>query len=153
MNIIPYERYTLRTDLSRDEIQNRIRGCIEYKGYATKDNFEIRRIIPYRNTLLPKISGKITDGYQERIIEVTVRLDTIGYGFLFLWFGGVFCFCLLWASPLLDFTNPEMGIYRFIPYSMLIIGTPVVIISYIYESRKSKKDLLRILDAQLVPRY
>lgn len=79
MQLLPYSRFTLKTHESLLAVINKLDAHIEapkpfrkklsrnhapYTGTISSDGFEIRRIIHYRNSFLPKTRGRFESGSQ-----------------------------------------------------------------------------------------
>ncbi len=75
MLVLPYERLTIETALPIEEAQRRLADAIEpkrairwawsasakpFQGTIAGDRFEMSRVIRYRNSFLPQISGQIS---------------------------------------------------------------------------------------------
>lgn len=148
MNIFPVERIKIRTDLSREEIQQRILDTHEYEGKASLDDFKIRRFSKTRNDFRPEIEGYIAENsYNARSIDIKMQLPKWINIFMIFWVGFVLVFGFIFLS--IPFENDELPfeIFRYIPFLMLIGALPIFYFLPKMEARKSKKDLLRILDA------
>lgn len=111
MLLLPINTITYRTKLSGDEVISRLTASIEtdkkvrsifaspaitkpYEGQINGNQFTIRRIIRYRNSFLPEISGIIQQGIGETLVRVTMRLHIYTIIFIGLWCSMVGFFCL-----------------------------------------------------------
>lgn len=90
MKIIPYERYSVFTNLSEQEIFSRlfkelapsgelkpfsfIKPRQPYYGSIENDRFRIRRIIQGRNAWLPVITGTVTGCKNGSVVHVRMRI-------------------------------------------------------------------------------
>jgi hypothetical protein len=76
-----------------------------------------------------------------------MSLPLIVKGFMIFWLGGVFLACLgsLYAIIFNNGLNSEGKFFMFIPFAMLIFGLALVTFGFKAESKKSIKDMERIL--------
>lgn len=149
MNIFPVEHFKIRTDLTREEIQQRILDTHEYESQASLDDFRMRRVISYQNSFLPQIEGIVLEeNYNARSIDISMKLHTFVKVFMIIWFAGIILFAIPFILlPSIGDNNEPMGILNFIPIFGLIFGVLLYTIPFKIEAKRSKKDLLRILDA------
>jgi hypothetical protein len=117
-----------------------------YIGKITGNRFEIERAISYRNSFLPQIKGEIYSEFDGTKIKVDMKPHLFVLFFMTLWFGGVFIGCI--ATTFAFFTK-EFTPFVLIPYGMLIFGITLFYGSFKIESSISKKDLLKILEAEI----
>ena len=106
MKILPNEKLTLLTELSKSkaiEILNlsirpkqnfgfgnrKIEDGKKFEGSIFGDSFNISRIINYRNSFLPEISGKINEKMNGTEIEIELKQASFVKVFMILWLGGV----------------------------------------------------------------
>src|SRR5215472_4770479 len=104
MTFLPFERLTLRTQLRSDEVYRRLAATVEpvqwfrnslagddktHQGEITSSGFKITRVIQYRNSFLPVVTGRIRDEGDGCIIEIILRLHFFVAVFMALWLGGV----------------------------------------------------------------
>lgn len=99
MKFLPTENITYKTRLKEDEIIRRLSDCIEpektfrfgifssgstksYEGKINGQTFNIKRIISYRNSFLPRINGVIERDFDGLTIKVKMRLHTFVIVFL-----------------------------------------------------------------------
>ena len=68
--------------------------------------------------------------------------------FMAIWFGGVFIGCIATTSVLL---TQKFTPFLLIPFGMLVFGVALVYGAFKTESSISKKDFMRILEAEIVP--
>jgi hypothetical protein len=101
---LPIENFTLTTNLTFDEINTRLGSCIEekkktffsfssrnsekpYVGFIKNNSFVISRVIKYRNSFLPIISGEIIDTNEHLIIKINMGLPKFIKFFVAFWLG------------------------------------------------------------------
>jgi hypothetical protein len=165
MKFLPTEKITYRTKLKEDEIINRLGAYIEpkktfrfglfgsgstksYEGQIIGHTFKINRIISYRNSFLPRIEGIIKREFDETTVLVKMRLHIFIIVFLCLWCSGVgyLCFTLFPQK----IRNSDFSLEMLIPIGMLLFVYAVTMAAFKFESRKSKKDLQNIFEANIV---
>jgi hypothetical protein len=173
MNIrdfLPIEDYALTSMLSIDEIKKRISENIEreqrftfvffrnntrpYEGTISGDTFKISRIIQYRNSFLPIITGHISSYFGQTLIKIKMRmlLPVVVVMALLLVISGLLSLFLLFGekSKTQEFTRNVLPFdtYFPIPYIMFLAGWLVMLIAFKVESNKSKKFLSSLLEGQ-----
>jgi len=164
MFLLPYENLIYETNLSENELIERLclliepkqifrfvfgmRNSISYEGNISYNRFEISRIIRYKNSFLPQISGEIEESNSSTLIKVKMRMSTFGYIFMSSWCGGLL---MLTTSALSSVKKTqEFGSESFIPLFMGFLGLLINIGAFKFESWKSKKDLEIILSAKRI---
>tara|TARA_Y100001934_G_C12346411_1_gene773062 strand:+ start:1401 stop:1910 length:510 start_codon:yes stop_codon:yes gene_type:complete len=167
MRYLPFENITYLTKLELEEIQKRIDEVIEpektfrmtgifkssdhkpYEGTVDGNSFNITRIIGYRNSFLPKISGVIEKDLKGNKINVKMRLHVFVIVFMFIWFGicGVECLAVLAIG--FNFFSQNFQPITLVPFGMLIFGYALVTLGFKYESIKSKKYLAELFEAEI----
>lgn len=162
--VLPFEKHYLRTRLSKEQVIERLQESIEpeksfgfgsfnfsytkpYVGKIYGDTFEIKRAINYRNSFLPLIKGVVNSEIGRTKINITLKPHDFVIAFMTIWFGGVTIGCVATTYVMLtDDFNP----FLVIPFAMLLFGIALVVGAFKTESSKSKKDLLTLLEAEIV---
>ena len=162
MTFLPIEDLHYDSPLTPVQIQERITASIEpkqmlrfrkkkdskpYEGHISGDNFEINRIIGYRNSFLPQIKGNIQAAASGAVVEVKMRLSIFVYIFLAFWCGslGIFFMTFLVSNILKEQFDPVI----FIPLGMILFAYLMVTGGFKYEAKIAKKDLRKILEGRL----
>lgn len=159
--ILPFEDCSLETKLKGKEIHERLsdltdtesgffkfkstfkkRSENKFEGKITENSFEIRRIIRYKNSFLPNISGTIEEFFIGTNIHIKFRLPIFIIIFMCIWLGGV----LLGLTIMFLVKAPYTMI--FIPCVMLLFGVGLFTIPFKIEVRKAKELLKEILEAE-----
>lgn len=165
MKFLPTENITYKTRLKEDEIIRRLSDCVEpektfrfdifssgstkkYEGQINGHTFKINRIISYRNSFLPRIEGKIERDLDGLIIKVKMRLHIFVIVFLCIWCSGVGLGCIALLRQALN--SSEFNPATLIPFGMLIFVYLLTMGGFKFESNKSKKDLQRIFEADII---
>lgn len=148
MTMIPFENYTLITDLSRDDALKRLEKLIEplqpiriralkskrnksYEGIIEGNNFKVIRIIGYGNSFVPTIIGQINKESKGSRVEIKMRPKKIVIAlFLFLFLLFTIFFIMGW--DLICYVVALLFMYL------------LAIILFKTESRRSKTDLNNI---------
>lgn len=170
---IPFENYTLASTLSMEEVKKRLSESIEpkktsnfsffpsyslkpYSGQITGDNFEMVRIIRYKNSFLPFITGKISSNFGQTLIKIKMRpnifvLIFIGY---WLWFFGPMCFgFILRILPFKNNAPTHFSYDMLIPFGMILFVWLLALLGFKSESRKSKEFLEVLLNGEETKAY
>ncbi|CAM3062455.1 hypothetical protein DRF59_17130 [Chryseobacterium flavum] len=158
MKYLPFERITYRTNLSEQEIITRLSGFVEprkygfrrsyvkdYEGFVNEKNFEISRIIQYRNSFLPQISGIIQKNNYGTEIEVTMKLHVFVFIFLLFW-----CSIAIGIFIMIGSTEKKMSVEFFMPLLMLLFVYALTMIGFKVESKRSKEYLKKSFEAEII---
>ncbi|NLR82364.1 hypothetical protein [Chitinophaga eiseniae] len=168
--LLPFEQYTFVTKLSIPEISNRIMNSTAprtrlfsfpeppaagklFRGSISGNQFELLRIIQYRNSFLPVIKGEMNTYLGKT--EVSVRQAPVLAVLIFmgLWMGIVTLACigmLSYGVTHLHLLKPGPTIIPFlVPFFMWIGGAAMVSIGFRLESGKAKKLLLELLEGEV----
>lgn len=166
---LPFDSYALITSLSVEEAKERLAGTItprkrfrswsfpkssgnSYEGELSEDSFTISRIINYRNSFLPVISGRIKTSQGMTIIHVRSRPATFVVVFISLWLGFVGLFCLgIIAAGLIHFKEVLQNGFSpilLLPFGMFIFGCVLTTVAFTAENKKTKRHLAELLKAQ-----
>jgi hypothetical protein len=94
MEFIPYQRLTITTDLSKDEVVSRLRDKVGptkrenfvrvdkniFSGRLGNEKFELTLIKDYRNSWTPEITGTISEKGNSTEITLTLKSNMIVIG-------------------------------------------------------------------------
>jgi hypothetical protein len=165
MKFLPTENITYKTKLKEEEIFGRLSDLIEpektfrfgifssdssksYEGQINGQTFDIKRIIGYRNSFLPRINGIIERDFDGMTIKVKMRLHIFVIVFLCIWCGGVGLGCIAFLTQALG--SSEFNPATLIPFGMLIFVYLLTMGGFKSESNRSKKDLQTIFEADII---
>lgn len=165
MKYLPFENITFKTILKEGEIINRLAGLIEperifrsglfgsgstktYEGQIDELTFNIKRIIGYHNSFLPRINGTIQRDFDGTTIEIKMRMSIFVTIFIFIWCSGVGLGCVAVLSHLINYKTFHPA--TLIPFGMLIFMYALTVGGFKYESSKAKKDLQTLFEAEMV---
>ena len=170
MRFLPFERFTITTTLRPKEVYYRLVRITgprrqltfwstpkkPYHGKIEGKKFEISRAIGYRNSFLPIIKGefKLTGGNTE--ITVSMKPHIFIILFMIFWLGGVgysFAVNLDWAIYYF-FTTGQTNFFSVLhPAGMFLFGYLLTMGGFVFEARKSKKFLIKLLNAERVKEH
>ncbi|WP_118976034.1 hypothetical protein [Taibaiella koreensis] len=159
MILLPAEHISFKTSLGKEEVLQRLTTMLTppphssrsfwggfsgaaYKGKIAMDGFAISREIRYRNSFLPRISGKIYTDVDGATIEVRMRLHPLVLAFICIWALGVGFAAIAALSA--------GGPAAFIPAAMLLFLYVLVMGAFKFESRRSIDDLRTLWEATVV---
>ena len=162
MKFLPYENFTITTRLSSNEILKRLEDSVEprkgfqwirstssykpYQGEIKEAAFSISRIINYRNSFLPQISGEIGPG----TIKINMHLHPFVLVFVTFWLGSVGCMFLFMLSQFLMTNNEDIPLIGLIaPLGMFLFGYLLTLGGFKAEARQSKEFLMELFEAEI----
>ena len=172
MNLVkylPYENYVLISKLSADEVIRRLADNVEpkksfnffiakkstnkpYQGQISGNTFTISRIINYRNSFLPVITGHISAFHNETHINITMQPIIFVLIFICFWLGVVGLVCLeiivSALSQIRQILQHGFSPIALLPFGMFLFGCLLTIFAFKTESKKSKKFLEQLLSGQ-----
>jgi hypothetical protein len=160
MTFLPFETIIIETPLTKDETIFNLTNNIErektfrlsnksntkvFEGQLTANEFEIKRIINYRNSFLPIVKGRIdTIGTRTRL-TINLKLHIGVMIFMAVWF----CFVGLFVTASLSSRKGIGEIFLF-PVGMLIFGYALMMGGYLFESKRTKEILTDITKGQII---
>ena len=168
--LFPYHQSLLKTRLSPQEITERLEevtgqpksfrqrlkprekeyGTSVFSGEVHPKHFKLRRIIDYRNSFLPVISGEIVKDFNHTHVYLTFRLSTFVYIFDALWLGSVLLVNIIIIYMYFTLDKPSFTLPALIPVFMLLFGYLLSVIPFTYEVNKAKKILMKLWEAEEV---
>lgn len=165
--ILPVENYHLAIDLPVEEVHKRLANCIEtsknstssslsrtlnkpYEGKILENSFSIKRVIQYRNSFLPVISGQIIPHQNHVEIKIKMKPIKIVIIFMSLWLGlvGLFCIVIL-AMGIVQFQQiirNGFSPFALIPFILFLLGYSMLMFAFKFEARRSKYFLTRLFE-------
>ncbi|MFV0535899.1 MAG: hypothetical protein ACK5M3_00840 [Dysgonomonas sp.] len=150
-NILPIENITYKSSLSHNEVYNRLVSIIRtdktYIGGWTNNTFKIKRNINYRNSFLPQIKGEICREKNETLIIVKMTLPPAILVFVLFWLIFASFACVLSINTMI---MDGFEVFYLVPFGMLLFGYILVFTAFKYESLRSKMDLLKIFEADVL---
>lgn len=165
MKYLPAEDITFQSKLKAAALLQRLEDSIEpvkilrsglfkrsetkpYQGRVVGNSFNISRIISYRNSFLPQISGSIETTFSGSLIRVKMRLHVAVIVFMCIWGGIVGSVGFLFLSQ--AFGSTDFDPMTLMPLGMLLVFYVVVMLAFKYESKQSIADLQSLFEAELI---
>ena len=167
MTLLPLENLTYRSPLSAQELHQELLEAVEdgppgsslkaakgksgkaYRGQVRQDRFDIVRQISYRNSFLPRVSGKIEPQPSGCMVKVKMQMHPFVMVFLLVW-----CFMLVGIGGNIiaaAMDGPGMEWMAAIPIGMLLFAYGITMAGFKTESRKTKKELAQLFQAKKDP--
>jgi hypothetical protein len=153
MKYLPTENITFKSKLKTEEIDQRLSQLIsgsarKYEGEINGLDFEIKRIIDYRNSFLPRIKGVSVRDFDGATIKVKMRLHISVIVFICIWCSGVgFGLIFVLAQIIIHQTFSAVV---FGPLAMLVFMYVMTMGAFKNESKRSKKDLQTLFEAEII---
>lgn len=165
MKYLPFEKLTLASELPAHEIRRRLALNVEprqafrfsikcrkaekvYEGDIDFNRFDVNRIIDYRNSFLPLITGQIFEKGNASEVKIVMRMATIAYIIWGTWMGGLstMLFYVLYDYLFGVVTPDESHLFGIIIIlAMLTFGYLLALLGFKTESKRSKKFFIRLL--------
>jgi hypothetical protein len=159
MEILPYRKVTLETKLEPKIIIDRIQDSIEnvdfqffryglfskvyekpFEGEIDGNEFEIQRLVDYRNVMLPIMFGNIIQESNVTKIEITMKPKIAASIFLNLFT----IIGLIINFSILSKTNFELK--DFFPAIILLLFSAFFFVSFWYECKTSISELGNLIE-------
>jgi hypothetical protein len=167
---LPFEQYTIITSLHPEIIAGRLIEILApkknnfffnfnrdttrpYEGYFAHDMFEINRIINYRNSFLPIITGKISKTGSQTRIDIKMKLHSLVIVFMTIWLGavGLICVAMLFGSIFFNkVRHTGFSPAILIPFAMFLFGYLLTFLAFKYETNISKKYLENLFEGYVM---
>jgi hypothetical protein len=155
--LIPFRRFTIESPLSLATAHERLAAATlpkrwlrlggaerPFEGRVDEGSFYIRRIIGYGNSFRPDIRGTLVPAGNGTTVEGSMTLPLFTRVFSIIWFGAtlVACFGVLFAVAT-GARDPAL----IIPFGMLAAAGLTLIGGFVFEVRKSLRELSRVFGA------
>ncbi|MCV6623296.1 MAG: hypothetical protein OIF51_16255 [Cellvibrionaceae bacterium] len=151
MKILPYERYSLKTDLKQEELCRAIDQACSSRAFSGSrrsihgrrkgDDFKVYRAIRYQNTFLPYAFGKIYHEGARVCVDITLRMNLFAIVFMLVWLGGTFGIALV---EMRDINGGEPKI----PFIMCGVGYLLMQAAFWYEASRIKSLVEKMVHGQ-----
>lgn len=159
MTFLPFETIVIETPLTKEETISNLTKNIEpektfrfnksdtkdFEGQLRGNEFEIKRIISYRNSFLPIITGRVETNGSGTRLTLKIRLHVFVMIFMAIWFGGVGLFFLASLT-----SSEDRGDTILFPLGMLLFGYALTMGGYLFESYRAKEILADITKGRIV---
>lgn len=165
MKFLPIEKITYRTKLDEVTISERLLSIMEpkqtmrftgffagkkhkpYEGHVLNNTFTMNRIINYRNSFIPQITGIYKKDMFGTEIKVVMKMHLIVNIFMGIWLGIIGLVCLGIIPTF--FINEKFEPMLLVPYGMFFFGYALAMGAFKFESNKSKIYIAELLEAEI----
>lgn len=170
MKILPFDRFSLVTTKSADEIQIVLGKAVRkpkwfeirfslgpfgkppehrYEGSFEETGFKISPVIRYQNSFLPVIVGRFEPHHIGLKISVIQRMNIVVTGFVAVWVSLVGVAAVVF--PVIGQTTSGESVpleFRFLPVFMLFFAWALATGGFWREARHTKEELKLMFDAE-----
>lgn len=162
-SLLPYKRIVFESSLSQAEASRRLklevanrrlglqwfeRRTEQFEGTVSEADFQIHRIIRYRNSFLPMITGRFIALDQGVRIEVKMKLHVVVLLFSLVWLEGIVSYVMVWGST--QVMAGRIEIATALPLAMMLFFLLLVTMMFRIEANKASTLLREIFAAQQV---
>jgi len=168
VDLTPFERHVHVSTLPPLEVMQRLQEHVRpvptfslrllsskaeksYEGSVSGNTFSIQRVIGYRNSFLPWITGTIHAAENGSLIQVRMRPRVFVLVFMSIWMGIIGLVFLSGVITLINGHRQMVGMVA-IASLMLLFGYGLTMLAFKYESGRSRKELEKLLSGTLLPR-
>ena|ERR1700678_2369013 len=160
MILLPFEKYTLSTTLSIQAARQRLLDNLEpprdfayimrnktrpYTGRIGSQDFDISRVIRYRNSFLPVIRGRFSDQLDHTETYITMRPNPLVVALMSIWTAGVSIACVATVRDLLMRSSEKpFAPVEMLSFGMLLGGYGFCLFLFKFESSNAKQFLSRL---------
>lgn len=162
MTYLPIENITYKTRLTEEELIRRLEEVTEparirflifgkgttktYEGEITPDSFSIRRIIWYRNSFLPRITGTMLSDFHGTRIFVKMRLPPLTVVLISLFCGVLVLMLVITLKQ--SFDNMVANLSSLL--GMLVFLYALTMGAFKFESVETKRYLQILFEAEMI---
>ena len=112
----------------------------EFEGHISPDGFKITRILSYRNSFVPVITGRFLPRGSGTKIAIRMRVHLLATAFMCVWCGG-----LVWPVIAGLLTGPPTAILlSVVSLGMLVFAWAMVSGGFWFEAKKQKEMLIQM---------
>jgi Ca2+/Na+ antiporter len=158
MQFVPYQRLTITTDLSKEEVSSRMKEYVRpnppegllrnskyiFSGRFVGNKFQFRLNTHYRNSWTPEITGIITENNNKIELSVTLKSNSfvIAFTTLFIIFG-----LTMLINDIIDFK--ETGDFNWITLLFIIFPYGLSVFGFNLDADKSIDGLIKITKGEI----
>ncbi len=156
--LIPFTSFTIHASLSSIDALAALQAIVEpkkfrlfdrgekpFEGTAESGRFTIRRLIRYRNSFLPVVSGVIQPAPGGSTIRITMRPMIFVMIFCVFWLSGVLSIGGVLLSQL-SWSNIQANPMGLIPVGMVVFFLILVNGGFWFEANKQRKMLTNVFN-------
>lgn len=163
--ILPYDNLVLRTEISKNEVLERLNTLVEqdsnefkrnsssykskrYFGRISNNDFNVKRALSRNNSFTPNIIGEIKDGVSKAtIVQMKMRIDFLVAVVFIVWVSLASLACVF--VTFLSITDKFQPVFL-APFFAFFSVTIMSLYSYKTESRITKTDLSDLLEGEYI---
>lgn len=164
MKLIPSKKVLLVSPLSEEQVKGILKDVISpkkrslfnlkeaknntfFEGFIVDNQFQIQRIITYRNSFLPQIKGQFKSSSNGTVISLNLKVQAFVLVFMSIWFSMVsVAFVATFIGVLTQNVQPFAIL---VPLFMLVVAFALVHFGFSKEEGKAILELRRILSARI----
>ena len=164
MKLFPRDRFSIQTQQPLAAVITNLERYIEaprirwtgsrnhalYSGTLSNRGFEIRRIIHYQNSFLPRIQGRFESSHQGTTVHITMDLHPLVMAFLLVWSS-------IWYTAAIPIALSGLATAD-VPLEMALLSlvaplAAIVIfgVAFWAEAKRSRRELTQIIQGQFQP--
>ena len=159
MKLLPYQKITISTKLTKEEALQKIRenttkpdwlnpqGNTLFLGVVTHKNFKVKRNLNYKGTIVPFMTGSFLLHTENTTLEIILKPHVATLTIVSIWLGAV-SLISIWIIVTTLTSKEAFSILALIPLGMLVSGVAVLSGGFGHEYQKSKEALLELLNAK-----
>jgi len=144
---MPYRTVAFQSELTPAEaaarLQSALAGAGELRGSVDGDRFRVRRVIRYRNSLLPVVSGTVTHSAGGSEVRLVMRLAWWVLAFGIVWFGAMLA---VFVGLMRDGVIPASPVSFLIPMAIVFFGAALFWAPFRYEANLVERLLRALLE-------
>jgi hypothetical protein len=158
VTLLPYRRYQADSTAVPSDVEEAVRASVEprrllrfgasahaFEGEVTAGAFDLRRIISYRNSFLPRIRGTIAPTPEGSRIAVTMSLHPAVFVFMTAWLGFTGIAALVLFVAVLR--GAGSAYQPLGPAVMFLFGWGMTLGAFSFEARRAERVLAEIISA------
>ncbi len=158
VKILPYNTFSVKTPKSLEDVIGNLATHIEepqvfrwkrprhhapYAGTLSESGFEIRRIIHYRNSFLPKIRGRFESSADGTIVRITQSLHPVITVFSLFWLSTWYSIAI--PICLSGWLSEDLGLEILLPLGMPIVIFSIFGFAFWSEADRSRRELTQMI--------
>jgi hypothetical protein len=118
-----------------------------FRGTTDAAGFKVTRVIRYRNSFLPVVSGRIQAQGTGSRVHVDMRLHTLVAAFMTFWLGAVGLFAVAFAAQFLLYPGETDPVMLLAPLAMFALGWALTTFGFWFEAARQERMLRGIFEA------
>lgn len=157
MKIWPVNTFDVHTSFSPEKVLDIVQANTEpkklfrinrehryFEGECSQETFTINRIIHYRNSFSPRVTGFVMPERSGSIVKIKMKLHPLTIAFMSLWFTGVIL-AVPGASVAFIAKPAEATMIMLVPLGMLVFGVTLISGAFWFEATKQQEKLIALL--------